>query len=398
MSMADASLARSFQLVSGMRRGALRTDDLATAFSGYEPGHHDIFSYWDIHSPNGEKPRILKTQDLQVARFWDWSEVASVSFAVVNVQLMFPPPKLNGVVLSYLMNQTLRYSYPASLVHDLKKRGLPYGHDVSVFYRGEALDDFAERVFQVARYPLETAIALGAEHDMLIVNLTIVDRLSHFLWHEFDGDGPAEDMLMWRGYRFLDSALARLDCLAGDDPMLVFFEIGFGAIDGFEQLDHALARGGFQKSNRSQVNEGTAWRAREAVQGSHGILLDSDDQILADEVSDCLRAARNAQGKKLVRAATPREALFPGPAVARAPHLIVTPEDPRRPPMGDARWASHVNRHLQSGWHRDTGFLLGRRTRPLTETATLRCIAPTMAALLGRDAPEGCADPVAVRC
>ena len=375
--------------------------NLATAFTGRGRGHHGCYSYWKIRSEGGAPPAVLTSSDVLVPRLWAWPQLAGKRFALVNVQLTFPPEPLDGVVLSYLMAQTLRYTWPRDLVHELKRRGLRYGHDVSVFYRGEPPASYFAAILKVARYQLEAALALGAEHDVLIVNLTIVDRLSHFLWHEADASdadaGAGEVPRLWLGYAFLDEALARLDRLAGDDPMLVFSEIGFGPLDGFERLDTALAAGGFCRMDASGHVAEDGWVAREAVQGSHGILLNDGSHALRQEVADCLRASRNAGGQLLIARADPREALYEGPAVALAPDLVVTPADPRRPPMGDLRWAEHVNRTLQTGWHRDGGFLCVKRARPVAGAASLEAIAPTIAALGGREAPENCVAPVATR-
>lgn len=371
--------------------------NLATAFTGKGRGHHGCFSYWRIHSGRDAPPAVLTSSDVLAPRLWNWPQLAGKRFALVNVQLTFPPQPVDGVVLAYLMEQTLRYTWPRDLAHDLKQRGLSYGHDVSVFYRGEPPETYFEAILKVARYQLETALALGAEHDILIVNLTIVDRLSHFLWHELDEAGGTAPSRPWRGYAFLDEALARLDRIAGDNPMLVFSEIGFGPLDGFERLDTALAEGGFCRLDAAGHVDEDCWRAREAVQGSHGIVLKEESPILRDEVANCLFAARNARGEKLVSRVMPREALYDGPALTLAPDLVITPADPRRPPMGDLRWAAHVNRSLQTGWHRDGGFVCVKRARRLSETASLEAIAPTIAVLAGCDAPDGCIAPVATR-
>lgn len=368
--------------------------NLTTAFSGRGRGHHGCYSYWRIRAEHGEAPSVLTSADVKAPRLWHWPQMAGLRFAVVNVPLTYPPEPIDGILVAYLMDQTLRYTHPPGLVHEMKRRGLAYGHDVSVFYRGEPLEAYFEKILKVANYQLEAALALGAEQDVLIVNLTIVDRLSHFLWHEVEED-PGTSRL-WRGYAFLDQALARLDALAGDDPMLIFSEIGFGPLVRFERIDAALAEGGFCRLGADgHVMEG--WLAREAVQGSHGVVLADASRALASEVADCLQSARNVLGESLVAEVRVREELYEGPEVGLAPDLVVTPADLRRPPMGDLRWARHVNRDLQTGWHRDGGFLCAKRAQPLTPLASLEAIAATVASLAGRDAADGCSAPVAAR-
>jgi predicted AlkP superfamily phosphohydrolase/phosphomutase len=377
--------------------------NLATAFTGKGRGHHGCYSYWHIRSDDPGPPRVLTSDDVLLPWLWNWPELSQLRIATANVQLTHPPKPLNGVTLSYLMEQTLRYTYPPSFVHEMKRRHLRYGHDVSVFYRGEPPETYFDNILKVASYQLETALTIGREHDLLIVNLTIVDRLSHFLWHELESGSVAEDPAVLRGYAFLDKALAALDALAEPEPMLVLSEIGFGPIERFESLDRALACGGFLKMAPGGEIIPSGTRAREAVQGSHGIVLSGSNGSLAklrDEVIDCLIEARADDGRRLVSCAIPREELYEGPAISLAPDIIVTPADPRRPPAGDPRWARHVNRHLQTGWHRDQGFVAVRRARPMmapSNPAYLESIAPTVAALAGREPPAWCFPALARR-
>jgi len=370
--------------------------NLATAFTGRERGVHGCYSYWAMRAAGNAMPAILGSGDVRAPMVWQWRALADLRTAVINVQLTHPPQPLNGSMLSYLMAQSLRYSYPPGLVHALKRRGLRYAHDVSVFYRGEAAASFQARVLQVAAYQLETAIALAREHDVLIVNLTLIDRVCHFLWRELEtADDPCASRVA-DAYGFVDDALAMLDELAGDDPMLVFSEIGFGPLERFESIDDALVRAGFQAPESAQ--NGVDPLAREAPQGSHGVVLSpaAASGGLAEEVRACLLAARSADGRPLVSRVARREEIYAGPALALAPDLILYPADDRRPPLGDPRWANHVNRHLQTGWHRDLGFIAARRSgRPRSAgQASLAAIAPTIVAMLGRSPPGWCAAPI----
>jgi predicted AlkP superfamily phosphohydrolase/phosphomutase len=373
--------------------------NLATAFSGRGRGHHGCHSYWKICSPGSGRPPVLQSHDVAVPRLWHWEELKGLRIAVLNVPLTHPPSPIDGTMLSYLMEQTLRYAHPAGFEHEMKRRGIRYGHDVSVFYRGEPGEEFYRRARMVAENQLEAALAIGREHDVLIVNLTIVDRLSHFFWHELENG--SDDPLVLRAYAFLDQALSALDALADPDPLIVFSEIGFGGLDRFESLDRALVEAGFAVFE-DDGNISDAARAREAVQGSHGVVLErwAKSRTLRDEVIACLVEAKNGDGRPLVSAALPREIVYDGPAMNAAPEIIVTPANPRRPPAGDPRWARHVNRHLQTGWHRDRGFVAVRRGHPVASRAVpaqLESIAPSVVSLLGREPPAWSAPPLVTR-
>ena len=259
--------------------------NLATAFTGRERGVHGCYSYWAMRAAGNAMPAILGSGDVRAPMVWQWRALADLRTAVINVQLTHPPQPLNGSMLSYLMAQSLRYSYPPGLVHALKRRGLRYAHDVSVFYRGEAAASFQARVLQVAAYQLETAIALAREHDVLIVNLTLIDRVCHFLWRELEtADDPCASRVA-DAYGFVDDALAMLDELAGDDPMLVFSEIGFGPLERFESgvvgADHRL---GFEHGVFGDLHfaQQVVELGRDALRVAHGErgLVDELERVL----------------------------------------------------------------------------------------------------------------------
>jgi hypothetical protein len=113
-----------------------------------------------------------------------------------------------------------------------------------------------------------------------------------------------------------------------------------------------------------------------------------------DTVRQCLEAMRHPlDGTPVVTAVNHRDALYQGPWVHEAPTLVFKPANERRPPLGDRRWADHVRRSSQSGWHRDQGFVLLDAPGPAWRTGTpvqLQQIAPTIAAMVGRDAPATC--------
>lgn len=375
--------------------------NLATAFTGLGPGHHGCFSYWASRGgTGGDGPRVLDTADVMAPRLWEMPQFADVRMTVLNVQLTHPPRPMNGALISYPMAGTLRASHPPDLLHRLARDGHRWAHDVTVFYKGQPLEQFAAAAWQAARYQLDVALALADDCDLMIVNLTLPDRLSHFLWHEVEAprdtaDGPGH---VRRAYHFVDDACRRLQehCTGAT---LVFSEMGFGGLDGFVSLDDHLRRAGLQVLDDDGAIDERRSLARESVQGTHGVLLLAEASGAVEQVREALLSFRFADGGPVLAEARHRDAVYDGPYVSRAPDIVVRPADPRRPPLGDARWATHVRRTSQSGWHRETGFITvdgcdWQASAP--ETVELTAIAPTIAALMGRELPAAVtAAPVA---
>lgn len=374
--------------------------NLATAFSGVNPGQHGCFSYWSTHS-SGEIPRILESTDVMSARLWEWPEMADQRFAVINVQLTQPPQPVNGTLITYPMQNSMNTSHPRSLLRDLNGRGVRYAHDVSLFYTGQPFEDFATQAYRIAEHQLDTAMVLGAEADVMIVNLTLADRLSHFLWYEMHAPDAAQRPHVLRAYDFIDQACQRLQSLA-PESMLVFSEMGFGELSGFFSIDEHLRKAGLQVLDAQGRVDLKRSVALETVQGSHGVMLCADlcnqgQSSLHQRqlVEQCLRNIRFSDGSPALAQVRHREQVYQGPYTHLAPTFIVTPADARRPPLGDPRWANHVRRTSQSGWHRDQGFVLldGAAIEAPAGALQLQQIAPSIAALSGCAAPAQCEMP-----
>ena len=88
----------------------------------------------------------------------------------------------------------------------------------------------------------------------------------------------------------------------------------------------------------------------------------------------------------------PREAVYAGAGVDRAPDLIVEPADERYPPLGDPYWARHVNRRWHSGWHRRDSYFAAVgpdfRAGTTVDGAALIDVAPSLFRALGLAVPK----------
>jgi predicted AlkP superfamily phosphohydrolase/phosphomutase len=378
--------------------------NLTSALTGVSPGEHGCYSYWSVDNRNS-LPRVLNARDVKVPRLWNWPELAHKKFGIVNVQLTFPPEPMQGFTIAYLMQQTLHYTYPPDLTRRLNSERVRYAHDVSAFYRGQAADQFAGEILRIANYQLNAALHLASSVDVLIINLTIADRLSHFLWREVEQTATSDRSHLVLGYQFLDAALYKLNALRGqNDPMLIFSEMGFGKLDYFFSIDRELQKLGLQRLDENGDVDTRLSVAREAVQGTHGInLLESsgpdvhDTPKRIDEICAALKElVFPDDGSPVLASARPKEEVYHGSYVHLAPDIIVEPANPERPPMGDPRWAEHVNRQLQTGWHRHGGFglLLGRSPcASLENKIEPESLAPTIARLLNADIPNFCLWP-----
>jgi predicted AlkP superfamily phosphohydrolase/phosphomutase len=246
--------------------------------------------------------------------------------------------------------------------------------------------------------------------DVLVVNLTSIDRVCHFYWQELEPGSPfpLQETAIFSAFREVDRIIGQLLEVVDDSTSIISFsEIGFGPLRAYCSLNRALAEAGLLSwesgQEERQVNYGAS-RAFEAVQGTHGVNLNlkgrhregqveaADQERVCREVLEVLGNAINPHtGLKLLRSARRREEVYSGQAVEAAPDIIVEPLDERYQPLGDNFWAGRVNRRLQSGWHRRDSYLAavgapfaaGRRKADSSPVD----VAPTLYRALGLEVP-----------
>ncbi len=379
---------------------------LLSAFTGQPCGGHGCFSYWHVYGKLfAETPAVVTANDICAPFLWQMPGWDKVRVSLVNLFGTHPPAPLNGKVISYPLYPSLKACYPPDLLLSLLKKGIRYGHDVSALYTGGGHEQF----WRVVRGIEESRMAvcrelLAGSCDLFIANITIIDRLSHFLWAETEGarrDDPGGSIML-KAYQLVDDFIAGVvQNLHPDDELLVFSEIGFGPLAEFVSLNDILALNGLYREQDGNPDPASCM-AMEAVQGSHGININSacsyadgiiapqQEDAVSKEVAEALLSARNRHtGEPLIRAIHRGRDIHPGPNAGMAPHLIVEPYDVEYLPAGHTYWRRKVMRHLQTGWHRRESiwFGIGKEMERMSVTRFMRPtdVAPLIARLM--DAP-----------
>lgn len=384
---------------------------LLTAFTCKPPGEHGWYSYWNVHN-HDYRPRPLGSGDLRHPFIWERQEAFDKRFAVVNVFGTHPPKPFNGWLITYPTQQTLAACYPRELLWSLSNRGVSYTHDVSVWFSGQAREDFLGRVLEADRRRGDAALALWSEGaDALVLNLTSIDRTSHCYWQELDEGSPVPETesAIFRAYSLCDRIISNFsERVTEHTSLLAFSEVGFGPLRAYCSVNEYLAAVGLLTTQACEGVEVVDWEktlAFEAVQGTHGININlasryvhgrvqpRDYESARRQVIAALGAYINPYtGLRLFRRVLPREEVYEGQAVVNAPDIIVEPEDERYLPLGEPLWARHVHRTLQSGWHRRNSYWAGYGGEFVagkqTACASLLDIGPTISRMLGLELEE----------
>lgn len=411
-----AGLLPSFaQLCTQGRQGAMVSEGtpyeppgLTSLLTGRTAGEHGIFSYWSVHDPE-YRPQTLNGIERRNPLMWHLPEFQGVRFACIGLFGAHPVEPLDGSLITYPMVATLHACHPRDLQRNLARRGIRPVHDVSIFHTGQARDDLAPQFLEADVARGRAAVAMMPDHDVVIVNLTAIDRSSHFYWQELELGPEAElDSTILSAYQVADAVIGDVLAAADDQTtVLAFSEIGFGPLRAYRSINEVLAKAGFAEMGEAGRPDWGRSQAFEAVQGTHGINLNVQnrykngtvaptdyDAVRADVSAALLAAINPSTGQPYFSDVVPREDVYTGEAVSQAPDLLLEPTDWRYLPLGDPFWAAHVNRHWQSGWHRRESYWAAAGPGVPTGTTSERAAAPvdvsaTIAELAGRDKPAG---------
>jgi len=250
------------ELMSRGAKGVLRSTDppytgpgWSSFMTGTNPGKH---SNYDVQRRTLDFRALepVGYHTLAGTTLWDVATAAGLRTVLLNMPIAYPPPPLNGVVISGALTppDTIRFTHPEPLAGEIEREFGHYLLDLSwASYdpgqRPAMLDDLEAMMDQHERVFLW---ALNREAwDLAVVVLVAPDRIQHSLWHCLGVDGPvaAGDEALRdrvRGlYAKMDKTVGRLLETAGSDAnVLVMSDHGFGPLNARVDLNNLLAEMG----------------------------------------------------------------------------------------------------------------------------------------------------------
>ena len=120
---------------------------LVSAFSGLEDYEHGVLSYWQAHNYD-YLPKTYDSNYIKYMMIWNQEELKGYKQVIINIFGTHPPYPVNGCLISYAMNRTLRYSYPDTLIKSFASQGLPYLQDMGAFFVGQDKNKFAKKLLK----------------------------------------------------------------------------------------------------------------------------------------------------------------------------------------------------------------------------------------------------------
>lgn len=341
---------------------------LTSVFSGMEESEHGICSYWKTHNEN-YVPEIWSSNGIKDYMFWQKNDYKENSFNIINVFGTHPAYKINGNMISYCMESSLRYTYPSDLKIKLLKSGLSYVQDTGAFFKNQSKEKFLGKILEIENMRHNVGKELFKnDADISIINFTCIDRLSHFYMNELrENIVPLQETAVFQAYKKCDEILGDIiNCIEKNNADLILFSsVGFGHLKHFVEINQYLVEKGLFNWSSDRVPDWNHTVAFEAPQGCHGININKKSFYTKGIISDCdytnvlyevmslLRAMRNPYNENPMFANVVLGKDF-YKKDTNAPDIVLEPYDWEYLPYGDNYWADKVMRHSQTGWHRNS--------------------------------------------
>lgn len=339
---------------------------IASTFSGMNESKHGVLSYWKAKNKN-YIPEVYSSEEIKDFMFWRQKRFENYKAGIVNIFGTHPVYEVNGSLISYAMNRTLRYTYPDNLLRDFASKGFNYVQDMGAFFKNEGKENFLRQVQKVESMRHEICKKMYVEdYDIYVINYTCIDRVCHFYMSEvFNDTIPLEEKAVYRMYKLCDSILGDLFEVIekSKSELILFSSVGFGKLKRFVEINPYLEKTGFLNNISNRTIDWERTVAFEAPQGTHGINIntksfyskgtvkDIDYEKVLNEVAHALAEMKNPDNNNPMFSK-----VIPGFEYYQnhynAPDIILEPYDLEYLPYGDTYWADIVGRHNQTGWHR----------------------------------------------
>jgi predicted AlkP superfamily phosphohydrolase/phosphomutase len=229
----------------------------ASFATGKNPGKHGLFDFV-FPRPDSYELSIAGSGTCKSKTLWDILSENNKKVGIVGVPMTYPPPEVNGFLLSSFMTpgSHSNYSFPSSLKDELAARGLRYRPALRETHRSGNVEKFLAEVALSTRERFQTVLYLlqNKEWDLFCFVFLSPDLLQHELWRLLDATHPEHDPQeaaehrnsIHDFYTQLDEYIAGLIEAAGDNTLVILVsDHGFGPATHFLHVNNWLLREGF---------------------------------------------------------------------------------------------------------------------------------------------------------
>lgn len=314
----------------------------ACFLTGKNPGKFDVFGFAEARKDLGL--RLPNARDLRGETLPEIVSRAGRRVICLGVPNSFPPRPVNGLLCGCFLAPSLTHAvYPPGRTDELARLGYQLDIDpVRARMDGAYLRPALREAFEGRRRTVE-ALFDAEPWDLFVLHVMETDRLSHFLWRQWE-QGQGDAKAYFEGfYRKVDELIGWLgERLGADDTLVLMSDHGFCSIQAEVQLNRWLMAEGFLRlggdlsrmfgavaagSKAFGLVPGRVHVLREGRYDRGGV-REAEYEPLRRELMAKLRAWRDpTTGRTLCKEVLTREEAYQGPYAEHGPDLVIDPAD-----------------------------------------------------------------------
>jgi predicted AlkP superfamily phosphohydrolase/phosphomutase len=308
--------------------------------TGVNPGETGVYGFQD-REPGSYDTYVPMGQDVQAPRLWDRLDEAGRAATVMNVPVTFPPQRnVQRMVSGFLSPGVDKASHPEELREYLQS--IDYTIDVNAKLghkedKGEFVEDAHETLD--TRFEAFTQYLERDDWDLFFGVFMTTDRINHFLFKDYERDGPNREAFM-DFYRTVDDYIGEIRATLDDDVTLVVAsDHGFTSLDyevhcnawlesegwlSFEDDDHDDLTDIAEESRAYSLIPGRFYINLEGRE-PRGSVTDAEYEETRAELRDALEALEGPDGNPVCDRVVEKEDAFRGEHDDIAPDLVAIP-------------------------------------------------------------------------
>jgi len=380
-----------------------------TMLTGKNPGKHGVFDFMRCKDLGDEIFFTLNDfRDIETETIWSIMSRQGKSVVSLNFPMMAPPPKINGSLapgftswkhlkrnmipenLFDRMKKSIPNFDPKELAWDFKREN-EIGYEMDEEYLAEWISTHLPREEQW--YNFVKTLLEEDNPDFTAVMFDGTDKIQHQAWQFIDPklvpENPSDmykrlNALCLEYFRNLDSYIDNLVSVAGPEAMvLIASDHGFTETTEVVRINRYLGELGYLVWRKTPDTESARrrekspfayldWKNTKAyctTPSSNGITIrisrTNDEPGIQPEEYDEFRGKlikelyelRDSNGKPVITKVLPREEIYSGPHVERAPDLLLELRDYGFVSINNLE-PTVVDRNYPAGTHHPDGIFI----------------------------------------
>jgi predicted AlkP superfamily phosphohydrolase/phosphomutase len=308
--------------------------------TGVNPGETGVYGFQDREAGSYDT-YVPMGQDVQATRLWDRLDEAGRAATVMNVPVTFPPQRnVQRMVSGFLSPGVDKAARPDELRDYLQS--IDYAIDVNAkLGHREDKSDFVEDAHETldTRFEAFTHYLDADDWDLFFGVFMTTDRVNHFLFRDYERDGPNREAFM-EFYRKVDDYVGRIrDRLPDDVTLVVASDHGFTSLDYEVHCNAWLEEEGwlaFEDDDHDDLTDIAAEsRAYSLIPGRfylnlegrepRGSVPEDEYEATRAELKAALEALEGPDGRPVCDRIVEKEDAFRGAHDDIAPDLVVVP-------------------------------------------------------------------------